>query len=231
MRAVCCLLVVLSSFQFATRGDASPITSDAAFGASTVVESFEGIAAPGDDLPVFTPFALPSGAVITQPPPRSDSFGPFIVSGGFFGLEGGSSLIPDGRAYLGQANAGLFDDGIHIVLPFDVLRVGAYFATSLPGEGTTHHGGTFSAYDANNNLLESTAINPILSTNWKTSFRGFENAAGIRSIHYDGFGGGTLRMDLLKFQAIPEPSAVAVCVISLMTACATARRLRHTKQH
>ena len=77
------------------------------FSAAAKVEGFEGIAN-GTDLAIQTPYAFSSGVRLTGPTPSiAGTYGPYIVGDGFYGLYGGED-VPDGVAYLGQANPDLF---------------------------------------------------------------------------------------------------------------------------
>ena len=187
------------------------LTSDASFGPGTIIESFEAIAGQGNDQPIGAPFTFPSGAKLLSPPPHSDSSSLYIVNGGFFGLEGGSALIPDGTAYLGQAGPGLFDSGVIIDLPFTAYRVGAYVATSQDGvEGPV----LVEAISPGGAVIDSVTTRNVTSSGWRNNFIGFQSEGGIRKIHYDGLGGGVLRVDKLQVEPLPEPSSVALVAVA-----------------
>jgi hypothetical protein len=197
------------------------LSSDASFGPTTVIESFENIAGRGSNLAIGAPYTFPSGAKLLSPPPRGDSSTAASVNGGFFGMEGGSPLVPDGTAYLGQPNPSLFDNGLTIELPFNAWRVGAFVATSSAGaEGAL----VIESYSPTGALIESVLTTGVTEQGWKNNFIGFESPTGIRRIRYDGFGGGVLRIDKLEFQPLPEPSAAAVVMVA--AACGMLRRRR-----
>ena len=92
-----------------------------AFSGKAVTETFENIKPVGNprSITVPTPFLLPCGVTITDPVPnRGDSFGTKIVDGGgFFGysFDTLAPFMPSGSAYVGQANAGLFDEAVTTV--------------------------------------------------------------------------------------------------------------------
>ena len=180
--------------------------------AETVIESFETIAGRGRNIQILGSLLLPCGAVVTSNYPYNDSSTPFVVNNGFFGLGTASPYCPDGTAYLGQANPGLFDDGIWITFPEAVTKVGAYFCSAdndFPSASVV-----LEAYDADDNLVDYTELSGIHYQQWATSFRGFENYAGIKAIRYDGDGDGVLRIDRLAYQPVPEPGAVSLLLTS-----------------
>jgi len=145
---------------------------------------------------------------VTGPyPNRFDSFGTRLVDGGgFFGYTFADLLpyIPSGTAYLGQANAGLFDDGIVFTFPSDMLRVGAYVVADpwQTAGGPVH----VTAYNASGDVVDSLSFSRAAVTGWRDHFIGFEDATGIRSILFKGEGDAVLRLDDLTFEPVPEPS-------------------------
>lgn len=176
--------------------------------AQTVVESFETIAGRGDNVEIIGSLLLPCGAVVTNNNPHHDSFVPFIVNGGFFGLSAASPYCPDGTAYLGQANPGMRDDGIWISFPEPVTKVGAYFCSA--DDDFQSAPVVLEAYDADGNMVDDMLLSGIRCQQWATSFRGFEYDAGIKAIRYDGYGAGVLRVDQLAYQPVPEPGTLSL---------------------
>jgi hypothetical protein len=175
------------------------------------VESFENLNRPDTpsaraNLP--TPFVFPSGVTLSNPTPnRSDSFGVFIVDKmGFFGYVY-DNRIPDGTSYLGQANNGLFDSGVEFTFLNPQLRVGAFTATPL----------TISVYGTTGNLLESIVDAGASIDDWKNHFIGIQRNEGIKRIVFKGAGDDVLRLDELTFEAVPEPSTLALLGMSLVS--------------
>jgi len=187
-----------------------------AFSGSAVTETFENITQPNKHLfTIPTPFLLPCGAIVSKPAPnRSDSFATMIVDrGGFFGyaFDTIAPYLPSGSAYVGQANAGLFDQGVVFTFPQDMLRVGAYVAADpWQGQGGPIH---ITAYDASGLTLETTLISHATVEGWRDRFLGFKRNEGIRSLRFRGEGGAVLRLDDLTFEPVPEPATLSLLAL------------------
>lgn len=217
-RALCVIVVpcVLVAFVCPAAAESvTQLTKMWTVNSQTKIESFETIAGRGDDMEIYGTLSLPCGAVVTNDYPWHDSFAPFVVNGGFFGLYGASSYCPDGGAYLGQANPGLHDSGIWITFPEEVTKVGAYVCSATDSDSTAPV--VFEAYDKNGKMLDDMVLSGIHYRQWATSFRGFESSTGIKAIRYDGYGDGVLRLDGLAFQPVPEPGTLLMlCLGALM---------------
>lgn len=209
----------------AVRGQTVVLSDTENFSDEKVIESFENIGGRGSNVQITSELVLPSGIVVAGQTPTGFNFSPpAIVNGGFFGLTGASPDVPDGTSYLGQGNPGLNDDGIVFVLPEDAIRVGAFVSTaSSDPDGPV----VLEAYNAAGQLLSSKLTRGVSSSGWATNFIGFENAAGIRSLRFDGFGGGVLRIDLLQYDPVPEPG-MALCMLAAAAGCLLRRGRRNS---
>lgn len=204
---------------FSNLAAAQFVFDTSSFGAATVVESFEGIAGNGENMAINVVFDLPSGISIVGPVQNSgDSFVPFIVNGGFFGLSPASGAIPDGTAYLGQSNPGLLDDGIIFQFPENTLRVGAFLGIDTNFD--TDAAIEISVFDSDGNQLDSLLNRGGSGVNeeWAQNFIGYESDVPIHRLHYDGAGNGVLRLDGLQFEtsSVPEPSATSILTFLLL---------------
>jgi formylglycine-generating enzyme len=208
------------------------VISPADFSSTAVVETFEDIKPFGTYWPFPTPFTLPSGAQLCEPyPNQPGSYRVHLVDGvGFFGYTFSSiaPYVPSGTAYVGQANAGAYDNGIVFAFPAGVFRAGAYVAAD-----PWHIDGgpvLVSSYDASGNLLASVTIDHATVSGWKNRFVGFEEPAGIGSIRFLGDSGSTVRLDDLTFEAVPEPSTLIFIGIGAVGLLAYAWRRRASRQ-
>jgi hypothetical protein len=215
---------------------ASPITRGA-FTAAAKVEGFENLHRPStpsasQNLPI--PFTFRSGVVLTSPAPnRADSSGVFIVDGdGFFGLYPYED-VPDGTAYLGQANPSLLTGPIVFTFPTLEARVGALIAVAMPE--TPDSWATLSAYGADGKLLESLTTRGIQPDKWATNFIGIQRPEGIKSIAISSDGSGVLRLDDLTFEALadvppppaaPLPAALGMAAVAVPVCAFIARARR-----
>jgi hypothetical protein len=214
----------------ATTVEASPVLRSA-FAADTKVEGFEHLNRPqtpiaSANLP--TPFMFPSGVKLTAPAPnRNDSSGVFIVdNGGFYGL-GAGEYVPDGTAYLGQANPNLFTGPIVFTFTGLQARVGALIAVATPDSPQSFV--TMSVYGTDDRLLESITTRGVQPSGWANNFVGLERGEGITKVAFSSDGGGVLRLDDLTFQAVPVPAGFWVgmsCLPAVATAAGYRRRRR-----
>jgi hypothetical protein len=201
-----------------------------AFTAAATVESFEGIVN-NTDLAIQTPFHFPSDSAVTLTgpvPSISGTFGPYIVGDGFFGLSSGQ-FVPDGKAYLGQSNPNLDTGPLEFTFATPMLRVGALFATSTPFDSSPASV-TLEAIGANGTLLESVSVTGVQPQAWATDFVGIQRGEGIARLIVAGNKQGVLRMDDLTFEALPEPSGIALAAVALLLISrqkAGVRRNRH----
>lgn len=223
--AVCGLVLSI-----ATSIHASPVLRSN-FAADAKVEGFEHLHRPqtpsaSANLP--TPFKFPSGVTLTAPSPnRSDSFGPFIVdNGGFFGLYPGE-YVPDGTAYLGQANPNLLTGPLVFTFLSPQFRVGALIACATPDDPNAFV--TMSVYAGDDRLLESITTRGVDPSEWANNFMGLERSEGIKKVAFSSDGGGVLRLDDLTFQAVPLPAGVWLGMSSLPAVAAAARFRRRTR--
>lgn len=197
------------------------------FGASAVIESFEGLSC-GTNIPAvgngaflqpgfIEPYTFPSGVTLTEPAPNSSEEGTLI---GDFTLGDASATllwnsiqsesdVAFGTAYMisgGDLSCGF----VEFTFPTDMLRVGAYLS-----------GGNdyawLSVFDASGALLERDFVNTGGGgvDIWRTNFIGFESTAGIRKITIEGgpnmtlvVGPRHLLIDGLTFDPIPEPTTI-----------------------
>ena len=214
----------------ATSAHAISITSGA-FGASMVVENFEGVAVGANvAASAFGNIVLPgsasdytfgSGVTLKGPNPGLFANGAFLhnaaVAGavnnwGANGSVSNGAQVPDPWGLVSTTYLGAFDNigaGSAVVdmsFASDMLRVGAWVAG---GAGTTI---TLEAYDASNNLLESVTIAAPTVAAWGTagSFVGLERSEGIRRVVFRGADFG---LDGLTFEAgapLGEPSLASL---------------------
>jgi hypothetical protein len=184
-----------------------------AFSANATVEGFEGIVSTGNNLAIQTPFIFPSGVALTGPSPSIEgSFGPFVVTGGFFGIGGGAD-IPDGVAYLGQSNPNDLTGPLVFTFPTPVLRAGAFASTTDP-PNNPHATVIMEALDSHGNVLESATISSVSPSQWASNFVGIQNSAMISQLEFIGDRTGVLRIDDLTFE-VPEPSSLAILASGL----------------
>jgi hypothetical protein len=204
------------------------ITSAAAappgFSSSAASESFENLNRPDVSSAIInlpTPFTFPSGLSIVSPVPNAiDSSGVFIVEGGFFGFSPGPNGegIPDGEAYLGQGNPGLTDP-IRLAFPQTVVKVGAYVSI----DGVDEQMITVSALDASSSELASTVVTSVGPAEWPQHFITLFSP-GISSLQFAGTGSGVLRVDLVTWDVVPEPSAALLTVVGVLQLIGRRRR-------
>jgi hypothetical protein len=144
----------------------------------------------------------------------------FVVEGGFFGFSPGPNGqgIPDGEAYLGQGNPGLTDP-IRLAFPQTVSKVGAYVSIDDLRERTV----TVSALDASNMVLASTVVSAIGPADWPQNFITLYSP-GISSLQFAGTGDGVLRIDLVAWDVVPEPSAAVLTGLGGLLLIARRRR-------
>jgi len=204
--------------------NAVPI-SPGAFGSGAVVESFEGLSA-GPNIPLVDPsfgffnpatvgpFTFGSGVTFTNPVPNPP-LGNGVVIGDFslgiatFGLTTGGVITSAANVPFGSAFMGLNSNApgpIEFTFASDMLNVGGY-VSGLPGGVVT-----LTAYDAGNNLLESTTVATVPVGSWPTNFIGLQRSEGIRRIELNA---STLVLDGLTFEAIPEPSTLTLAGLGL----------------
>ena len=231
MKAARQCLVCAALFSIvATGARANPVLRSA-FTAAAKIEGFEHLNRPSvpdaaANLP--TPFVFPSGVTLTAPAPnRHDTSGPFIVdNGGFFGLYPGE-YVPDGTAYLGQANPNIFTGPLVFTFSTVQLRVGALIAVATPE--TPNSFVTMSVYGTDDKLLESITTRGVQPPAWATNFIGLERAEGIKKVVFSSDGSGVLRLDDLTFQVVPLPRGFWLGISSL-PAVATTVRFRKRRQ-
>ena len=199
------------------------------FSPSAVSESFENLNRPDspnaiDNLP--TPFTFPSGLSIVSPAPNAvDSTGVFVVEGGFFGFAPGPNGqgIPDGEAYLGQGNPGLADP-VRLLFPQTVAKIGAYVAVKDDNGGSV----IVEALNDQNGVLASTVVTGIGPAEWLQNFI-MLSSPGIASMRFTGNGVGVLRVDLVAWETVPEPSSVALASVASVVGASMRRRARQRR--
>jgi hypothetical protein len=153
---------------------------------------------------------FPSGARLTKPAPNhSDTSGVFVfdkTSGFGFTATDIAPYIPDGTAYLVEGSNPPFP--LTFTFPEPQLMVGAFVTEPL----------TISAYNKNGALLGYESISAADVYKWKSSFLGIKVIGdGIASVTFSGNAKqiNGLRLDMLTFETVPEPSTIAL----LLTAC------------
>ena len=223
--SVCLHLVCLRSAALAVQ------IGPAAFGAGTVVESFEGLS-PGPNIianpdsgsggflvpGVTAPFSFGSGVTLTAPIPNANRFSRVLV-GDFklgpapwgLGMNGDltSARVVSGSAYLGNNNCCSEAAPLRLQFSSDMLRVGIY-ATDFDDRTIT-----LTAFDALGAILESVSVGAVPVRSWGSNFLGVENSAGIRSITLFSVAGVPVYDDLM-FEAVPEPSISVLVFIGAM---------------
>ena len=218
------LIFLLASVAGQVRGST---LSQSGFGPTAQTEGFEGIVS-GTNLAVVAPYTFRSGLQLVSPPPGNyGTFGPYVVGDGFYGLSGGQD-VPDGTAYLGQANPGLFTAPIELQLPTASSRIGAYVSTSL-AQGTACQD-TMEALDAQGDVLASFVVTNVSEGQWSNNFVTLSSSTPISDVEFIGNHAGVLRIDDLTWQptTVPEPvclPAVAAALVLLR------RRHRHQRGH
>jgi hypothetical protein len=198
-----------------------------AFGAGSMMESFEGMSsldpnvgsvslfgAPVDALVepgAVKAYAFPGPLALTAPIPNPGIMnqGPYVHD---FALGndvqndwGGSRIVDDaadvpfGSAYLGAFDPSGGVASVEFTFAQPMVRVGAY-VTGAVGETVT-----LQAFGAGGALLESQTLPTVDLPLWGSNFLGIENAAGIRSIVVSG---ADLGLDGLTFEpavVVPVP--------------------------
>jgi hypothetical protein len=227
----------------AMHAQAAPIGPDA-FGASSIVESFEAVS-PSPNSPmipglgvlkpgVLGAFTFASGAVllnpfVNDPPPsaRGTAVLDFALGDAGFGLGENGYIasqqdVPDGSAFLAlDAHPG----PIQFLFPYDVTRVGALVAGN-PGFAT------LSAFDVAGNLLSTATRDKASVSDWSSNFLGLE-AAGIRRITFSDSaaftGFNALVLDDLTFEpalTVAEPDSISLLAFGLfLLACRRVRKV------
>lgn len=204
---------------------------DSVFGASTIIESFEGyqggsnidyIIGSGFLVPgVINSFTFSSGVTMTSPIPNqipSVYIGDFKFGDAQWGLGATTifaSEVPDGTAYLAMAYTNSF---VEFTFPSDMLRVGVYTTNDSDGNDVV-----MEAYSAGDNFLESYSISNVPADSWKYNFLGIENLAGIRKIRLYSttnspppeFLDYNPVFDELKFEPMPTPVPEPTTVLLL----------------
>lgn len=216
----------------ATSVHALPITP-AAFGASQVMESFEGLALGaniriGMGVSLLEPgtvsaWSFASGAVLTSPVPN-----PGVLNQGAFvhdfargadvtnnwgatGVVNDGGDVPYGDAYLGafHPSTGTVSFTLAFATPMD--RVGAY-VTGVAGSTITMR-----VYDASGTLLESVSGGAVALAGWGSNFLGIQRPEQISRVVFSGqdFGidGFTFENDALL---VPEPATLQALLLGLL---------------
>ncbi len=214
----------------ATPASATPIGA-AAFGASQIVESFEGIAVgpnvnigygvsllqPG----IVSAFTFASGVVLTSPIPNPGLFnaGPFVhdfalgtdVSNNWSanGAVSSAANVPLGNAYLGAfAGSGNASFELSFATPQD--RVGAYVT------GVSSSSVTMRVYDASGTLLETVNAATVPVGSWGSNFLGIQRPDQISRVVFTapdfGIDGLTFENDLVL---VPEPATLTSFALGL----------------
>lgn len=207
-----CALFLLNSAAFGVVGVPVPSTLEPGdFGGGTVVEGFEGI---GDLNPWgLLPYDLGSGLKLTDGA-RGDSHGVIFRDGGGFAGWSTAADIPQGTGYFGHGNPGLLST-TEFTFDTPMLRVGGFVTLSNILYATPLL--IMEAFDATGALLDSRSIEPVATSLWRDNFLGVESAAGIKSVTLvSATGGGAYMLDLLHFQAVPEPSSLVLVLTSLL---------------
>lgn len=210
------------------------------FGAGAGVESFEGLERPNSivasvNLP--TPFTFPSGLELTKPSPNNNnSFGPFIVAaapfdptatsltGGFYGytIASDPTKVPDGGAYLGQASPSALDNTLEFRFDRPVRKVGMYLAVATPTAPAAS--ATIKVYNAANVLLETLTSVGVTVDGWSSNFVGIQRSEVIDRMEITGIGTGVLRVDVIKWEEVPEPGTGLLCFAFLAATRSIRRR-------
>ena len=179
-----------------------------AFGAGTVVESFEGFVpdpASSSVLLISNPTAFASGATYVGNASSPGVEDTTVSSTGCFGTFISGAQVPDGAAFVcANVVAGAFK--ISFALPARTIRVGALTAV------TVAHGGPevviMEAYDSSGTLLESVSYTDAAGIgNWSTNFLGIEQLGGIARVDF-ATGPSTSAafvLDALRFEVANQP--------------------------
>lgn len=209
---------------------ATPIGA-AAFGASKIVESFQGLAV-GPNISLgygasllrpgtVSAFTFASGVVLTSPIPNPGVFsaGPFVHdfalatdvtnNWGSNGNVSSAANVPMGTAYMG-AFAGSGNATIEFSFATPQDRVGAY----VTGVNATTV--TMRVYDSSGALLETVSAATVAVSAWGTNFLGIERPDQIKRVVFSapdfGLDGLTFENDLLL---VPEPSTLTTLGMGL----------------
>jgi hypothetical protein len=186
-----------------------------AFGASAIIESFEGVAVglnvrqspfanivePG----LFGNYTFGSGITLSSPVPNPGT----MSNGAFDSLHG--ATVPTSFA---------FD------FATDVLRMGAYVT------GAAAATVRIDVYGSLGNLLESAQVATVPVSAWKTNFLGIESTSGIRRVVFSGVDFG---IDGLAFESsggivpVSEPSTMVFMLVGLIGLSAAGRRTRRLR--
>lgn len=226
-------LLALAALAVLAAGPASatPIGASA-FGASKVIESFEGlVAGPNISLGLgasllqpgtVSAFAFASGVVLTSPVPNPGVFnkGAFVHNfalatdvtnnWGTNGTVASAANVPLGSAYMGAfASAGDATLTLSFAMPQD--RVGAY-VTGVNGSNVTMR-----VYNSSGVLLETVSAATVPVATWGTNFIGIERPDQIAQVVFSapdfGLDGLTFENDLLL---VPEPSTLSALAMGLV---------------
>jgi hypothetical protein len=211
---------------------ALPITP-AAFGASQVMESFEGLVL-GANIRIgmgasllepgtVSAYSFASGVMLTSPVPN-----PGVLSQGAFvhdfargadvtnnwgatGVVNDAGDVPFGDAYLGafHPSTGTVSIALSFATPMD--RVGAY-VTGVAGSTITMR-----VYDAGGTLLETVSGGAVGLASWGSNFLGIQRPEQISRVVFSGrdFGldGFTFENDTLL---VPEPATLQAMLLGLL---------------
>ena len=229
-RGLGCLCVMIKSFLLAailscllSNFVQAASVGRSSFSAAAKVEGFEGIVN-GTDLAIQTPYAFSSGVRLTGPTPSiAGTYGPYIVGDGFYGLYGGED-VPDGVAYLGQANPDLFTGPLVFTFASPVYRSLRYVCTTDPPYNPTATV-IMEALNSSGQLLESATISGVSPTQWSSHFVGIQNSGMIAQLEFIGDKSGVLRIDDLVFE-VPEPASIALLTWGLLLLFVFRVRLR-----
>jgi hypothetical protein len=209
-----------------------------AFGASQVVESFEGLTA-GPNITIglgasllqpgtVSAFTFGSGVVLTSPVPNPGVFnaGPFVhdfalgtdVTNNWSanGTVASAANVPFGSAYMG-AFAGSGDASITLDFATPQDRVGAY-VTGVSGTTVTMR-----VYDASGTLLETVSAATVPVANWGTNFVGIQRPEQISRVVFSAPDFG---IDALTFEndlvLVPEASTLSSLLLGFAGLCGLA---------
>jgi hypothetical protein len=225
-------LFALTALAALAAAPASAISIGAAsFGATRIVESFEGLAA-GPNINIglgssllqpgtVSAFAFASGVVLSSPVPNPGVFnaGAFVHNfaiaadvtnnWGSNGTVASAANVPFGLAYLGAfASSGTASFTLSFATPQD--RVGAY-VTGVNGTSVTMR-----VYDAAGTLLETVNAATVPVGSWGTNFIGIQRPDQISRVVFSapdfGIDGFTFENDLVL---VPEPSTLTTFALGL----------------
>jgi len=222
-----------------------------AFGASAIIESFEGVVVglnvrqspfanivePG----LLGNYTFGSGITLSSPVPNPGTMsnGAFVHD---FSLPAGASNgwgangsvasatdVPFGTAYLGafdNLHGATVPTSLALDFATDVLRAGAYVTGAA---GATVR---IDVYGSLGNLLESAQVATVPVSAWKTNFLGIESTSGIRRVVFSGVDFG---IDGLAFESsggivpVSEPSTMVFMLVGLIGLAAAGRRTRRLR--